>query len=368
MKIYRKPEPPARILSTSTGTQSPASGLQSPVSGLRPPASHGFTIIEIMVAVVLIALFATLVSSTMGKFDEDVKIAAALKEMKILQTTLMQVVYPDLGKIPSGPREEADDERKRLESLFVPSYLFMKIEAIRDMYKDVDDIYQDYVIKDYIKAWDVYKSRGWQGPYMSNPTGAVDATYFAPEDFPPIRGSHVYLDTMLTPWADRCEELAARAEAEGKADLAFQYRQGRFYHVVGPVKIDTGGNYVIPPGMGCIVSRGRDCLPDARPMLEQMIGACEKECCTTDFDAACETPCKNMCGQGRDQYLACMKTCMDACKSQMADNVNQCLEKRSSAYFKVFGITNPDDPGFVDMGDDVVISLNGDFRRSPMDK
>ncbi len=344
----------------------------APARLYRPPACvQGFTVLEVLISVTLITLLATLVVTSMGKFDDDVKIAVALKDMKTLKTTLAQRVYPDMGKIPCGPREGADDKRKRMESLFVPAYLFMEIEMIRDMYKndngdDSNNPYKDHVIPDYITQWAVYKSSGWRGPYLRGPTGAIDATYFAPEDFPKIAGSNVFLDAMLTPWADYCEEKAAAAEARGNQEMARLYRQGKYYHIVGPGKLYHGGKYVIPPSTAVIVSRGSDCLPGARAVLDSIVDPCI-ESCSSRWNV--DSYCKEMCtGAKIPRNFVAFKECTeDICPLKLAQKSNECLRECSSAGFKALQVTDPDSPGYVDIGDDIIMSVFGNLRRSPME-
>ncbi|MGD8388452.1 MAG: prepilin-type N-terminal cleavage/methylation domain-containing protein [Desulfobacteraceae bacterium] len=330
----------------------------------------GFTTIELLICTVILALFMTIVSTTAGRFDEDVKIAAALKDMKTIQTALVSGVYPDLGHIPCGVDADSTDERKAVEALFVPAYLFMERS---DVQKKLEAL--DCLIDGYVPEYEKYESKGWRGPYMKAPNGVIDATYFDEEGFPETSGHHVYLDALLTPWADDCEEMAREAESAGDPDLALEYRKGKYYQVLYPQVTMTWPEYVHDAGHpfefsgwneppycqisrygAQIVCRGADCLPPQAPQV----------------DMASYIQCEAQIMEGAFLNIKTKVTTLDMLESRVQqefmDRCHECYEDGKAVPLeKRLSIIDPENETYMDIGDDLVMSVFGQTLRSPLD-
>lgn len=349
-------------------------------------ACKAFTVLELLICIVILAFFVTIVATSTGKFDEDVKIAAALKDMKAIQTAIVDGVYPDLGYIPCGIDEFSTDERKTLEGLFVPTYLFLEREDFKDILDTKDKkrcVKEGYGEEGYIDPWDKYVSKGWSGPYMKGAAGSLDATYFDEVSFPEnSKGQHVYLPAMLTPWAEKCEKMAREAEQEDKPELAMEYRKGKYYQLFYPQATMTNAMYehkevhgeryydfvgweplscIISKDTAYIVCRGVDCLPPPPedPYIDYVDVASKLACEAQEKEKAVEK-CKPCC-ESVESLKACVKEEHDnAYPECYEDNDPVPLEKRLS-------IMDPRSKYYMDIGDDLVMSVFGSVVRSPME-
>jgi hypothetical protein len=333
---------------------------------------------ELIICIVILSLLAAIAATRAGKFDEDVKIAAAMKDMRSIQRALMERLYPDLGFIPCGIDASSSDDRRALEPQFVPTYLFMERSELQKALKDPDCLKEGYV-----SDYDKYRSVGWRGPYMRKPSGMIDATYFDPDGFRVTNGNHVHLDALLTPWAQECEGMAEEAEKEGNADLALEYRKGKYYQIFYPQITLTspvwGANHLegyivgwtspaceIPKDNAYIVSRGPDCLPpkargpDLTAILKCISQIKEK--------ALSEEACGKITGASIAQAgsVAGMRACV---KERFEHQFPECFEDRDAVPLeRRLSIKNPGHPYYIDLGDDLLMSLSGKVVRSPLDR
>ncbi len=328
----------------------------------------GFSLLELLVTMVILALFITIVAKSFGRFDEDIKIAAALRDMKAIQTTMVDRVYPDLGYIPCGIDDSDIDDRKMLEALFIPAYLFLERRQIKDLLEIPGCAKEGYGEMGYVPEWEKYESKGWQGPYMKNAGGTIAATYFDKVAFPEKGCSHVYMDAMPAPWAEQCEEMARDAEEEGDPDLAKEYRKGKYYQIFYPQMTLTTPPYDQNSGWGdsvCeisrdggyIICRGPDCLAPKEPCVDV---ANYLKCEAGIKENAVET-CKED-ARSVDRLRECVKEIYEndypGCYD---DNDLVPLDQR-------LAITDPVNQYYMDIGDDLVMSVFGKVVRSPIDK
>ena len=381
---------------------------------------HGFSILELLVCIVILAFFVTIVATSTGKFDEDVKTAAALSDMTAIQTAITHGLYPDLGCIPCN----ADYSDKSIEALFVPAYLFLKREEFKEMVETTEECVKGGYRK-YIDTWNKYQSSGWGGPYMKSAAGSLDATYFDEEEFPKdSEDRHVYVDAMLTPWADKCEKMAREAEQEGESELAMEYRKGKYYQIYSPQKIVIPGcaycyistdlaspkwcyafkcNPKWPFCRECkgegywkdfctiardnayIICRGADCLPPPSDPEDRCVDVAAKLRCEAEIgeDAVekCKSSAEDECADetftSHVKCESCLQNQFKICVKKEHDNVYpECyhdgekvpLETRLSIIDpKNSNVRNAEDY-YMDIGDDLVMSVFGSVVRSPMDR
>jgi hypothetical protein len=283
--------------------------------------------------------------------------------------------------MPCGIDAAEFDERKKLEALFIPAYLFLERGEIKELiHIDVEQCAKKGYSAEsgYIPEWEKYTSKGWQGPYLKLPGGSLDATYFDElMNFPEgSGGEHVYLPAMLTPWGEKCEALARKADGEGKRDLAMEYRKGKYYHIYYPEMTMTVPEYSVKIGQGfsfdkwmpisCqvsrsgayIVCRGADCLPPQSPYVDVATYLkCEAEIRESALEKALSptvTTLKKLRASVQQEYKNRCHECYD-------DGQSIPLEKRLS-------ITGPGNRYYMDIGDDIVMSVFGSVIRSPMDR
>jgi hypothetical protein len=237
----------------------------------------------------------------------------------------------------------------------------------------------------YISEYDKHQSTGWRGPYMKAPNGMIDATYFDSTGFPETRGNHVYLDALLTPWAKDCEDMAAEAEKEGQPELAREYRKGKYYQVFYPQLIrtspvwgehtedDTRKGYVvdwepptceIPRDSSFIVSRGPDCLPPDAPKTDLAVLLA----CIARMREEALSP--EACGKisSRIALAGSVAGLRECVKEEVGPKLPECFDDGKSAPLEQrLSIKQRENPYYIDIGDDLVMSLTGKTVRSPLD-
>ena len=332
----------------------------------------GFSLIEIIVVIFILGVLTTVAVKAVGNFDKNLLTAAAMKDMKNLQKVIVDKVYPDMRYIPCGLDNPA--KSRALESLFVPAYFYLQRGEFKDFFDDTNSIKSGFE-DGYVPDWEKYESRGWQGPYLKNPTGVIDATYFNKDQYPEIDKSHIYLDTIHTPWAASCEEKAREVEADNP-DLAKEYRKGKYYQILCPqitltepvahIKFMQGRVFdswkprvcEIPKNSAYILCRGADCLPPENPLYDV---AAYLECEAQIRENAVE---KCISDEGK-KTISSLKECVKDIYEQKyhicyPDGNPETLEKR-------LAVTDPENELYLDLGDDLLISVFGKIIRSPMD-
>ena len=344
----------------------------SRVESGRLRACNGFSLLELLTSIVILAFLVTIAAKSMGKFDKDVKIVAALKDMKAMQIAIVKGVYPDLGFIPCGIDKNASEERKMLEALFIPSYLFLERSAIIESLNDSTCLKEGY-----INVWEKYKSRGWQGPYMKGANGTLNATYFD-KRFSTTEQKNFYLPAMLSPWAEICEEKALEAEQKGETDLAYEYRKGKYYQIFYPQITLTGPEFryntkgrLEPVGWlepVCelsgnrifIVCRGADCLPPppSEPDYPYVdVADCLK--CEALIRENALAGCKV-----NEKTIQGLRTCI---KEKYENEYPGCYDGNPMPLEMRLATTDSRNENYMDITDDLVMSVFGRLVRSPLD-
>jgi prepilin-type N-terminal cleavage/methylation domain-containing protein len=378
---------------------------------------HAFTLIEILTVLVIIGIMVTGTAiawqRVLGRVVEDVPVAAALGDMKAIKDAIVAGLYPDLGKcIPCGAdpvlttpylclagcseEEIVETEYKYLycdrfgtceefecvgyEELSPECKEWIRLLTGSDHNKECGDSPKGLLKGKLISKgviWNKYRAKGCRGPYME-PNATLDATYFDPVSYPPdAQGNDIYLDAIATPWANECEKMAIKVENQDP-ELAKEYRKGKYYQVLKPqqtrcIDRDRRGNCVMYgweiSDNACIVCRGADCLPGPYNDVEQYL-ACEFSC-QRDCQRDCQPTCRRKCA---DPDLppahrpACMSTCLAGCIALCIDNCfDNCYSQCQTGQSKLV-ITDPDDPDYMDIGDDIVMFVFSGDIRSPLDK
>ena len=364
----------------------------SPAHPLTRPPAHfltckGYTLIEVITVLAIIMALAT----TMGialydahcKNLECLPIKCAIDQMKAIQDVIVKDFYPDIGRIPCAGEEP----------VFGIAYLCVeeKIDGVAD--------------------WNKYYDYGWRGPYIKT-IASLDATYFDPDSYPPdSNGNPVLFPAIAVPWAKNCEEKAREIEQDGSdadayeackeawekagkgvpdlEECAMEYRKGKYYQILRPAQkcieweTDRYGNFTgncrkkaweIPKKSACIVCRGQDCLPG----YNVEYSTCESDCDKT-YQEKAKKDCKSAC---REWYpwvlpddpmiMQCVIECIKNPGEYLGNTTH--AEWLDDCYFKCHAgtenlkIIDPDDPGYMDIGDDIIMFVFRGGLRSPLEK
>ncbi|MCK4824363.1 prepilin-type N-terminal cleavage/methylation domain-containing protein [bacterium] len=370
----------------------------SPAHPLTRSPAHlhtctGFTLLELLIVLIIIGFLVTATGRTFRKVDKDGPITAALTDMKAIADAIVKGIYPDMGRIPCvgedpvlttaclclGCSEEDQGEiGQAADPINLDELSLVSLECRELIFLltgEKENIEKTKFIK---KTWNKYYSKGWRGPYIEA-NAMIDATYFDPDLYPPdVEDNHVNLPAITTPWADKCEKMAKEAEKNGDDDLAKQYRKGKYYQILKPVKpVETVNKWEIPKDTACIVCRGPDCLPgdngnnDVQDYLscefscqERCAGRVEecKEGCTVEY-------CQGLYpGLSSGHYM--IKKCIMECEMECEDLdkcVNDCVSECEKG-IKNLAITNPDNDDYIDIGDDMIMFVFSGGVRSPLEK
>lgn len=379
----------------------------------------GFTLVEIMVVLVIIGLLATLTAAlTRGKLDES-KVMAAASQMNSIKKAVVDGFYRDFGYIPEevhrygvdsrvGSLEGEADTLRNQNPEYATRFLCLERDCTNGEIADVFSVFstgqlpslqveaqkwggddgrlgcafmtralhemRDNALSSFLNTY-MYSlrylvmtdpsvgRRGWTGPYLAC-NGRIDATALHRTDadqYPAIFYSDpglqigpyaveavtkdVYFPVITTPWADDLEATARQAEADKDPDLAKELRKGRYYQMLVYSRLkywleeNTSGTYYLDtvspaaqvPETAVIISRGADGRPGTAGDAST-VGA-------------------------EDYWMKCAKI------SQYG------LTDEQRACFRRLAITDPNDPDYVNIGDDMVLFIFGDGPvRSPLEK
>jgi prepilin-type N-terminal cleavage/methylation domain-containing protein len=240
----------------------------------------GFTVLELLLVLVIIGIFAIAVGSRLANVREEAGVTTALEEMNNIKKAIIDLFYPDLGFIPEDPgedgklisadsrsageddrpwfstrylclkndRERASQTPDRLESPESHAmWLFLRSQINRE---DPDDEKAKSMAKAKL-TWDRYGQKGWRGPYMQQDlvTKLDDNSVYA-------------MPLIATPWADKCEKLAQQAEDAGEDAEAEELRRGKYYLIVTDIERDKDDNYYAVKDSARVISFGADCEDD----------------------------------------------------------------------------------------------------------
>jgi prepilin-type N-terminal cleavage/methylation domain-containing protein len=360
------------------------------------PAKKGFTLIEILAALVIIGFLISLAASQVRERAEDGEIVAALNQMNSIRKAVTDGFYRDFGCIPeevhvlaqSGPQASPRYYQLNMNPEYATRFLCLPRDCsnseIMDLFNRRWDRYGNWIDEEDFRpgcyfmfqcldkinserlgnldyyavspliADPVCGSGSWTGPYLEA-NSRFDATalnqkddtqypYEFYSDYGMFEDDHVFLPVISTPWADDLEEAALEAEASD-LDLAAELRKGKYYQILvysrntgevtyspsGEIRIIRWSDWIQVPETAVVISRGPDGLPGAEGD-DQTVGA--------------------------EDYW---KECAGMWQHGLTTQQRQCFDRLM--------ITDPDDPEYVDIGDDMVLFIfGGGTVRSPLDR
>ena len=217
--------------------------------------SEGFTFLEIVVSIACLGIILTIIISRFGKIADESTVIIALEEMRHIKEATRDGFYSDLGIIPEDPGNDGevassecpgcgDDDRP----WFATRYLCLRNDGegnpeYEEMYDFLKLHREDDAAKSLLE-WDRYLCKGWRGPYMEHD---------AREN---IKSNVTYpFPIVLSPWAEKCEDMALEAEDNGNYDDAEKLRRGKYYLIVA----DRDEDLNTLKDTARIVSFGQDC-------------------------------------------------------------------------------------------------------------
>ncbi len=160
----------------------------------------GFTLIELVVAVAIVAVVALFAVRKTGSFLARGRIAAAESDMRVLAGALRGEEGSYLSDM--GALAGISPAFVRLANLFAPTNLYGTVqssgEAGRGLRIDADPRPEGVVAKEELVSWNVEAGRGWRGPYVSMATmpfpsresrrGGYDDTFAERGFYPELSG------------------------------------------------------------------------------------------------------------------------------------------------------------------------------------
>ena len=382
----------------------------------------GFTLVEIVVALMIIGLLAGLTAALTRDKLEEGRVIAALSQMNSIKNAVVDGFYRDFGHVPEevhracdypnpGEGNTMDCHEGTVPRNQNPEYATRFLCLERDCTdQDIADLVNAYANNPQVSRqllqktearkwggdkghlgcafmtralWEVRDNnyspsfgnymldilryllmsdpsvgrRGWPGPYLAGNSrinaGALHKTdgdqYPAVYYSDPGLNDHVeavtkdiYFPVITTPWADDLEASARQAEMDKIPALAKELRKGRYYQILvySSLKLwnalldppwDEGFPGAQAPETAVVLSRGADGLPGTAGDAST-VGA-------------------------EDYWMQC------AGMSKMGPTAAQ------RKCFNRLAITDPNDPDYVNIGDDMVLFIFGEGPvRSPLEK
>ena len=342
--------------------------------------SKAFTLLEILTVLLIIGIMVTVTTIALygdrGKNLDCLPVMSALNDMKAIQDAIVKGFYPDVGRVPRGGGAPIFTTALSLQAMcsekeindatydvLIDHGMARGDKPCADTFKCLDVGQLSTCCKvflyaltgktgyyhneechrqnrngillskqicrltsrkyckcgatinygntnDVISGWNRYYEKGFRGPYIETGT-SVNATYFEPELYPPQEsdGEPVLLPAISIPsvWAGELEKKAIEAEKSGDEDLAKEYRRNKYYQILNP--------------------------KDENDKLAFLLCAGE---------------------DGISQTQSAWEECLDSYA------YGECVERLK--------ITDPDDPDYMDIGDDIVMFVFSEGLRSPLEK
>lgn len=178
---------------------------------------RGFTLIEIIVALFIVAFLSASVSVAVGKSSERAAIVTTLSEMNTIKDVVQDRFYPDLGLIPEDTDEPATATR------------FLCLSDDGGAGNPLYDEMRDFVGSDTLMTWDKRLKQGWQGPYLE-----PDGRYYDTVEMQ-------YYPVLTDAWKNPYQMLAEFSQDRATARIVSFGRNGRD---------DGGSGYPVPDDIG----------------------------------------------------------------------------------------------------------------------
>lgn len=232
--------------------------------------SRGYTLMELIAAVVIIGFLVTIVNSRIRNVGDDACVIAALNNMKAVSKAARQF-HSDFGFVPEqldpvndtdgDDLEDDENDKRNLNPAYTTRFLCLEkdctdeqiMEYAADWGFEYEDIRDDghtgcydmaiclrnlAGISDSARLLELLLSessygRGWQGQYL-RPNALFNAAETDAEITPEIydaNGSPVRLPILATPWAGDLENDALEAQANEEMEKAGLYREGKYYQI-----------------------------------------------------------------------------------------------------------------------------------------
>jgi len=202
----------------------------------------GFTLMELLVSLFIIAMLAAAVAAVFGNLGREADVICALNEMKTIKSAITDYFYNDLGYIPQDfgenpattkddkpwhatrylclakdPQIEKDFANITYDSLDVESKEMCKFLAYQLGYSNPKESFGNYK---HLLKWDKLFRKGWNGPYVE-----ADAAYKDKE------GN--YLPVIANPWANKFKDNLKKAYEENNQEEIDKWEAASFYWILG---------------------------------------------------------------------------------------------------------------------------------------
>ena len=178
---------------------------------------YGFTLIEIIVALFIVAFLSASVAVAVGRTSERAAIVTTLSEMKKIKDVVQSRFYPDLGMLPEDTENPQNVTR------------FLCLPDDGGIGNPLYDEMRDFIGSDVLMNWDKRTKHGWQGPYLE-----PDAQYHDDED-------GQWYPVLTDAWENPYYIFAASSQDRASARIVSSGQNGRD---------DGGSEYPVPEDIG----------------------------------------------------------------------------------------------------------------------
>ena len=168
-------------------------------------ARRGFTLLEMLVVIVIIAGLAALVVPMFGGVSDKAAVTAALAEMKTIKEAIRDRFYADLGLIPEDPANPEYATRFLCLNKDCSDADIQAATACSDLGGNCEEMcdFLEAQLGGFLEAqrflkWDQYSRKGWNGPYLEREAVAVYDDNGTPNDETDDKGYPMIID----PWEE----------------------------------------------------------------------------------------------------------------------------------------------------------------------
>jgi prepilin-type N-terminal cleavage/methylation domain-containing protein len=227
-------------------------------------SSRGFTLLELLAALVIIGFLVTIVSNRVQGLGDDACVIAALNGMKTVSAAAREF-HCDFGVIPEEivrvkKQDDSVNDKRNQNPEYASRFLGLdkdcSDETLRAYMEDGTFDYPDLLEDGHAGCYDMALClqdllgmttkrsvlelllHDWRGNYVRS-NAMFNATELDPDAYPADPdGNPVYLPVIATPWADAIESEALEAAKKGKTELAQEFRRGKYYQIRVDSKIE----------------------------------------------------------------------------------------------------------------------------------